>query len=108
MQVSRFSFGSSGINAEYGISGMQRMFSSRAVNRCSYRRFCSSRVDIFHPTETHRQIRETVKAFTQNEVVHQAREHDNKEMFNRPLFNKLGDLGLLGITVSFQISIFTP
>eukprot|EP01126_Amoeba_proteus_P009040 TRINITY_DN1343_c0_g1_i2.p1 TRINITY_DN1343_c0_g1~~TRINITY_DN1343_c0_g1_i2.p1 ORF type:complete len:455 (-),score=115.95 TRINITY_DN1343_c0_g1_i2:81-1445(-) len=77
----------------------QKMFSSRVVNRCSFRRFCSSRVDIFHPTETHRQIRETVKSFTQNEVVQQAREHDNKEMFNRPLFNKLGDLGLLGITV---------
>lgn len=29
----------------------------------------------------------------------QAREHDAKELFNRPLFNKLGELGMLGLTV---------
>ncbi len=44
-------------------------------------------------------LRETVRAFVQTEVESQALEHDRKEMFNLPLFRKLGELGLLGITV---------
>lgn len=44
-------------------------------------------------------LRETVRQFVQTEVEPQAHEHDKKEIFNRDLFNKLGELGLLGITV---------
>jgi len=41
-----------------------------------------------------------VKQFTVNEVDPQALEHDRKEEFNIDLFRKLGELGLLGITVN--------
>lgn len=44
-------------------------------------------------------IRETVRDFVQSEVEPQALEHDRQEKFNLPLFRKLGELGLLGITV---------
>lgn len=55
--------------------------------------------DLFHPTEEHKMLRDTVRAFVQSEVEPQALEYDRKELFNLPLFRKLGDLGLLGITV---------
>ena len=55
--------------------------------------------DLFNPSDEHKMLRETVRAFVQTEVESQALEHDRKEMFNLPLFRKLGELGLLGITV---------
>ena len=45
-------------------------------------------------------LRQTVRDFVVAEVEPQAAEYDRKECFNLPLFRKLGDLGLLGITVS--------
>jgi isovaleryl-CoA dehydrogenase len=56
-------------------------------------------LDLFNPTDEHKMLRETVRAFVQSEVEPQALEHDRKEIFNLPLFRKLGELGLLGITV---------
>lgn len=55
--------------------------------------------DLFNPTSEHSMLRETVNAFTKEEVEPQAHEYDRKELFNLPLFKKLGELGLLGITV---------
>lgn len=55
--------------------------------------------DLFNPTQEHSMLRETVGAFVEAEVEPQAHEHDKKEKFNLPLFRKLGELGLLGITV---------
>lgn len=55
--------------------------------------------DLFQPTETHQMLRETVAEFVKKEVEPQALECDRKEIFNLTLFRKLGDLGLLGITV---------
>lgn len=55
--------------------------------------------DLINPTAEHSMLRETIRSFTQAEVEPQAHEHDKKEKFNLPLFRKLGDLGLLGITV---------
>lgn len=55
-------------------------------------------VDIFNPSEEHKALREMVRSFTEKEVDPQAEDHDKREAFNRPLFNKLGELGLLGIT----------
>jgi len=55
--------------------------------------------DLFNPKEEHRLLRETVRDFVLAEVEPQAHEFDRKEQFNLPLFRKLGDLGLLGITV---------
>lgn len=55
--------------------------------------------DLFNPTGEHKMIRESVREFVQGEVEPQALEHDRLEKFNLPLFRKLGELGLLGITV---------
>lgn len=56
-------------------------------------------ISLINPTQEHAMLRETVRAFTLAEVEPQAHEFDKKEKFNLPLFRKLGDLGLLGITV---------
>ncbi|GMH59246.1 hypothetical protein TrRE_jg3545, partial [Triparma retinervis] len=53
----------------------------------------------FNPTEEHKGLREMVRSFAENEVEPQALEYNRAEKFNIPLFRKLGDLGLLGITV---------
>lgn len=55
--------------------------------------------DLFSPTQEHSILRETVRDFVKNEVEPQALEHDIKEKFNIDLFRKVGELGLLGITV---------
>ncbi|MEZ4316103.1 MAG: acyl-CoA dehydrogenase family protein [Myxococcota bacterium] len=54
---------------------------------------------LFNPTEEHRMLRQMVADFTRSEVEPQAAEHDAKGELNVPLFRKLGELGLLGITV---------
>ncbi len=56
--------------------------------------------DLMNPTEEHKMLRDTIRQFVQEEVEPQAHEFDRKEEFNLPLFRKLGELGLLGITVS--------
>jgi isovaleryl-CoA dehydrogenase len=58
--------------------------------------------DLFNPTEEHKMLRQTVRDFVKNEVEPQAHLHDKKEEFNLPLFKKLGELGLLGITVASE------
>lgn len=55
--------------------------------------------DIFNPSEEHQMLRDTVREFAQKEVEPQAHKFDRDELFNIELFRKLGDLGLLGITV---------
>lgn len=55
--------------------------------------------DLFDPTEEHAMIREMVRDFTTTEVEPQASEFDELGKLNVPLFRKLGDLGLLGITI---------
>ena len=55
--------------------------------------------DLTNPTETHQMLRDTLKSFVKDEVEPQAHEFDRHEKFNLPLFKKLGDLGLLGLTV---------
>ncbi len=54
---------------------------------------------LFEPTEEHRLLREMVAEFARREVDPQAAEHDLRGQLNVPLFRKLGELGLLGITV---------
>lgn len=56
-------------------------------------------MDLFNPTEEHAMLRQTVREFVKSEVEPQAAEFDRKEQFNLPLFRRLGELGLLGITV---------
>jgi alkylation response protein AidB-like acyl-CoA dehydrogenase len=56
-------------------------------------------VDLFNPTEEHASLRKMVREFVEKEVDPQALEFNRKEKFNVDLFRKLGQLGLLGITV---------
>ena len=55
--------------------------------------------DLFNPTSEHRALRELVRSFTEREVDPQAESFDQAERFNIELFRKLGELGLLGVTV---------
>ena len=55
--------------------------------------------DAFNPTEEHAALRRTMREFVEREVDPQAAEHDRTESLNVALFKKLGDLGILGITV---------
>lgn len=55
--------------------------------------------DLFNPSPEHQMLRDTVAQFVKSEVEPQAHEYDRKECFNLPLFRKLGELGLLGLTV---------
>ncbi|NVB37143.1 acyl-CoA dehydrogenase family protein [Pseudenhygromyxa sp. WMMC2535] len=59
----------------------------------------SSADELFNPTEEHRMLRQTVAEFARREVEPQAAEYDEKGELNVPLFRRLGELGLLGITV---------
>ncbi len=72
--------------------GENDVFSGRTVNLQTF--------DLYNSTEEHSMLRETVRSFTKSEVEPQALEYDRKEKFNLPLFRKLAELGLLGITVS--------
>jgi isovaleryl-CoA dehydrogenase len=55
--------------------------------------------DLFTPTPEHAALRTMVRDLTAREVEPQAAEADRTETFNLPLFRRLGELGLLGITV---------
>ena len=55
--------------------------------------------DAFHPTAEHRALREMVASFVANEVEPQALEYNRNERLNRALFDRAGELGLLGVTV---------
>ncbi|MCA9716733.1 MAG: acyl-CoA dehydrogenase family protein [Myxococcales bacterium] len=54
---------------------------------------------LFNPSEEHRMLREMVADFARKEVDPQAAAHDERGELNRELFARLGDLGLLGITI---------
>lgn len=56
-------------------------------------------MDLFNPTEEHRMLRETLAQFSKDAVEPQALEYDRREVFNLDLFRKLGELGVLGVTV---------
>lgn len=55
--------------------------------------------DLYNPTSEHKLLRDMVRSFVRDEVEPQAHEHDKKEKFNLPLLRKMGELGLLGLTV---------
>lgn len=54
---------------------------------------------LFDPTPEHALLREMVRDFARSEVEPQADEFDRKQELNRTLFGRLGELGLLGITI---------
>ncbi len=55
--------------------------------------------DLYNPSDEHKMLRSMVRDFVKSEVEPQAAEHDRKELFNIQLFRRLGELGLLGVTV---------
>lgn len=55
--------------------------------------------DLFDPTDEHRMLRDMVRTFARNEVDPQAGTHDASGTLNLPLFRRLGELGLLGVTI---------
>lgn len=55
--------------------------------------------DIFNPTEEHKMLRDMLRDFVEQEVEPGASERDIAEKFDMFLFRKLGELGLLGITI---------
>ncbi len=59
----------------------------------------TSSADLFDPTDEHRMLRQTLADFARREVEPQAAEHDRKGALNVGLFRRLGELGVLGITV---------
>ena len=54
---------------------------------------------LFSPSDDHDLVRQTVAEFARREVEPQAAESDRRGSLNVPLFRKLGELGLLGVTV---------
>jgi isovaleryl-CoA dehydrogenase len=60
----------------------------------------SSAFDLFNPTEQHEMLRRMVRDFVKREVEPQAGPSDKDERFNRGLFSRLGEMGLLGVTVA--------
>lgn len=55
--------------------------------------------ELYIPTAEHGMLRDMVADFVKNEVEPQADKHDRLQTLNRPLFSRLGELGLLGITI---------
>jgi isovaleryl-CoA dehydrogenase len=55
--------------------------------------------DLQNPTEEHRLLRQMVRDFTRDVVEPQADEHDRLAKLNVDLFRRVGELGLLGITI---------
>ncbi|XXR79180.1 acyl-CoA dehydrogenase family protein [Sorangium sp. So ce394] len=55
--------------------------------------------DLENPTEEHRMLRQMVRDFAREVVEPQADEHDRSASLNVPLMQRLGELGLLGVTV---------
>ena len=56
-------------------------------------------IDLANPTEEHTMLRSMIRKFVAEEVEPQALEYDREEKFNLDLFRKLGEYGLLGISV---------
>ena len=87
------------------LRSLQRHSSSLLRHR-SVRQFSSvSSFDLFNPSEEHGQLRTMLRSFVENEVDPQALQFNREEKFNHPLFKRLGDLGILGVTVSQCLNI---
>ena len=56
-------------------------------------------LDLAAPTPEHALLADTLRSFVEREVEPQAQEADRSEEFNRDLFNRAGELGLLGVTL---------
>ncbi len=59
-------------------------------------------MDLFAPTDEHRMLAQTMRDLVANEVEPQAAAFNREEKFNRALFARCGELGLLGLTVAAE------
>ena len=59
----------------------------------------ASDLDLENPTDEHRMLRKLVRDLTTSAVEPQAEEHDRDGKLNVALLRKLGELGLLGVTI---------
>ncbi|EKG03483.1 isovaleryl-coA dehydrogenase, putative [Trypanosoma cruzi] len=55
---------------------------------------------LFNPTPEHKMLRNTIAKFAAERIEPQARQNDIEMRFNTELMRELGDLGVLGVTVS--------
>ncbi|KAK7201763.1 isovaleryl-coA dehydrogenase [Novymonas esmeraldas] len=55
--------------------------------------------DLYNPTPEHAALREAVSKFARDVVSKHASDDDINGHFNRELFQKLGDLGVMGVTI---------
>jgi len=67
--------------------------------RASFRCMSPADFDLENPTEEHRMLRQMVRDFAREIVEPQADEHDQLAKLNEPLLRRVGELGLLGVTV---------
>ena len=59
----------------------------------------AAQFDLENPTEEHVLLRKMVRDFTRDVVEPQAEKHDHEAVLNVELLRKVGELGLLGVTV---------
>jgi isovaleryl-CoA dehydrogenase len=68
-------------------------------DRASVRPMSSGEFDLENPTEEHKLLRNMVRDFVRDVVEPQADEHDRRAALNVGLLRRLGELGLLGVTI---------
>lgn len=56
-------------------------------------------MNIFHYTEHHELIRESVRIFAQNQILPNVMDWDEKQYFPIELFKKMGEMGYMGVLV---------
>ena len=66
--------------------------------RAAFSTTAAFRSSIFTPTPEHAALRDLVRKFAAEHVEPQALAFNRAETFNHPLFQRLGELGLLGLT----------
>jgi isovaleryl-CoA dehydrogenase len=59
-------------------------------------------INLFNPTPEIQSLRQSVRAFAQEQIAPGAKARDAEEKFDMSLFKKCGDMGLLGVTVPEQ------
>jgi len=59
----------------------------------------NSKNNLFNPTNEHIILRNVVRKFTVEEILPNATKNNRDEVFDKNIFEKMGKLGLLGITV---------
>lgn len=83
----------------------KQLISSKTIKLARYFSSLSNdfrKFDLFNPTDEHAQLRTMLRSFVETEVDPQALEFNRIEKFNVPLFRKLGELGILGITAGVE------